>query len=162
MQLTSDSGNSIPNILQPKLNKPELQLGSNGAAVEELQKLLTNLNIYIGKIDGIFEENTQESVKQFQRRVFLPENGIVDDNTWQALYTGRPVNLPELKKGSRGELVKKVQRILKSTQDYIGYVDGEFGEITESAVQSWQVRNNLPDTGIIDEATWRTLSQIPQ
>ncbi|RDH51996.1 peptidoglycan-binding protein, partial [Mastigocladus laminosus WC112] len=33
---------------------------------------------------------------------------------------------------------------------------------TESAVQSWQVRNNLPDTGIIDEATWRTLSQIPQ
>ncbi|PMB35786.1 peptidoglycan-binding protein, partial [Fischerella thermalis CCMEE 5208] len=55
MQLTSDSGNSIPNILQPKLNKPELQLGSNGAAVEELQKLLTNLNIYTGKIDGIFE-----------------------------------------------------------------------------------------------------------
>ncbi|WP_235657136.1 peptidoglycan-binding domain-containing protein [Fischerella thermalis] len=79
-----------------------------------------------------------------------------------SIITGRPVNLPELKKGSRGELVKKVQRILKSTQDYIGYVDGEFGEITESAVQSWQVRNNLPDTGIIDEATWRTLSQIPQ
>lgn len=77
MQLTSDSGNSIPNILQPELNKPELQLGSNGAAVEELQKLLTNLNIYTGKIDGIFEENTQESVKQFQRRVFLPENGIL-------------------------------------------------------------------------------------
>ncbi|PMB48213.1 peptidoglycan-binding protein [Fischerella thermalis CCMEE 5205] len=162
MQLTSDSGNSIPKILQPKLNKPELKLGSDGAAVEELQQLLTNLSIYIGKIDGIFEENTQKSVKQFQRRVFLPENGIVDDNTWQALYTGGAVNLPELKKGSRGELVKKVQRILKSTQDYIGYVDGEFGAITESAVQSWQVRNNLPDTGIIDEATWRTLSQIPQ
>ncbi|WP_257999928.1 hypothetical protein [Fischerella thermalis] len=51
MQLTSDSGNSIPNILQPKLNKPELQLGSNGAAVEELQQLLTNLNIYIGEFD---------------------------------------------------------------------------------------------------------------
>ncbi|PLZ97910.1 peptidoglycan-binding protein [Fischerella thermalis CCMEE 5268] len=162
MQLTSDSGNSIPKILQPKLNKPELKLGSNGAAVEELQQLLTNLSIYIGKIDGVFEENTQESVKQFQRRVFLPENGIVDDNTWQALYTGGAVNLPELKKGSRGELVKKVQRILKSTHDYIGYVDGEFGAITESAVQGWQVRNNLPDTGIIDEATWRTLSQIPQ
>lgn len=56
----------------------------------------------------------------------------------------------------------RVQRVLKSTRDYVGYVDGEFGLVTESALQSWQMRNNLPDTGIIDEVTWLTLSQIPQ
>jgi peptidoglycan hydrolase-like protein with peptidoglycan-binding domain len=55
MQLTSDSGNIIPEIAQPKRNKPELQLGSNGEAVEELQQLLTNLGIYTEKIDGVFE-----------------------------------------------------------------------------------------------------------
>ncbi|RAM51231.1 MAG: peptidoglycan-binding protein [Hapalosiphonaceae cyanobacterium JJU2] len=162
MELTSDSSDRIPGTTQFELNKPELQLGSYGEAVVELQNLLTNLSLYTDKIDGIFAKMTQESVKKFQRQVFLQEDGIVTEKTWQALYKGGSVNLPELKQGCRGELVMKVQRILKSTQDYVGYVDGEFGPVTESALQSWQMRNNLPDTGIIDELTWRTLSQIPQ
>ncbi|TBR60862.1 peptidoglycan-binding protein [Westiellopsis prolifica IICB1] len=162
MELTSDSSDRIPGTTQFELNKPELQLGSYGEAVVELQNLLTNLSLYTDKIDGIFAKMTQESVKIFQRQVFLQEDGIVTEKTWQALYKGGPVNLPELKQGCRGELVMKVQRILKSTQDYVGYVDGEFGPVTESALQSWQMRNHLPDTGIIDELTWRTLSQIPQ
>ncbi len=162
MELISDSGDRIPGTTQSELNKSELKLGSYGEAVVELQNLLVNLGLYTDRIDGIFAKMTQESVKTFQRQVFLQEDGIVTEETWQALYKGGPVNLPQLKQGSRGELVMKVQRILKSTQDYVGYVDGEFGPVTESALQSWQMRNHLPDTGIIDELTWRTLSQIPQ
>ncbi|WP_026734174.1 peptidoglycan-binding domain-containing protein [Fischerella sp. PCC 9605] len=162
MQSASDHSNTVPEMVQTDLNKPELRLGSSGEAVEELQQLLTKRGVYTGKIDGIFEKLTQECVKRYQRRVFLPDDGIVGYKTWLSLYTGRPVDLPELKKGSSGELVMKVQRVLKSTQDYIGYVDGEFGPITEAAVQTWQVRNNLPDTGIIDEITWHALSKIRQ
>ncbi|BAZ65895.1 MAG: peptidoglycan-binding protein [Pelatocladus maniniholoensis HA4357-MV3] len=162
MEFISYTGDSIPITTQSELKKPELQLGSYGEAVVELQNLLIKSGLYTDKIDGIFAKMTQESVKAFQRQVFLQEDGIVTEETWQALYKGEPVNLPELKQGSQGELVMKVQRVLKSTQDYVGYVDGEFGPVTESALQSWQMRNNLPDTGIIDEVTWCTLSQIPQ
>ncbi len=162
MELISDSGDTIPVTTQSELNKSELQLGSYGEAVVELQNLLIKLGLYTDKPDGIFAKMTQESVKTFQRQVFQQEDGIVREETWQALYKCGPVNLPELKQGSQGELVMKVQRVLKSTQDYVGYVDGKFGPVTESALQSWQMRNDLPDTGIVDEVTWCTLSQIPQ
>ncbi len=158
MASTSNIGNTTPESLaQAQPSKPVLRLGCEGEAVEELQRLLAQQDIYDGDIDGIFEKVTQESVKEYQCRVFLLEDGIVGEKTWQALYAGVPANMPELKKGSRGELVKRLQRFLKSTQDYVGYVDGNFGSITQAAVQTWQMGHNLPDTGIVDEKTWDTL-----
>ncbi|MCJ8279162.1 MAG: peptidoglycan-binding protein [Rivularia sp. ALOHA_DT_140] len=68
--------------------------------------------------------------------------------------------MPELRKGSKGEMVMKAQRILKTTSDYIGYVDGDFGWIMEAAVQSFQRRSKVPVTGIIDKETWNALNQI--
>ncbi|MBF2006735.1 peptidoglycan-binding protein [Chlorogloeopsis fritschii PCC 9212] len=162
MQWTSDSSNTVPDIVQAQSNKPELRLGSNGEVVEELQKLLTRWGIYSGTIDGNFDKVTEASVKEYQRRVFLADDGVVAKQTWHALYMGMPVGLPELGKGCKGDLVMRLQRFLKSTQDYVGYVDGEFGELTESALQSWQRRHNLPNTGVVDESTWRALSRIPR
>lgn len=103
-----------------------------------------------------FENNSQQpkkdgKVKNFQKRVFSIEEEAVKDNARQ---------IPELKKGSKGEMVMKAQRILKTTSDYIGYVDGDFGWIMEGAVQSFQRRSKVPITGIIDNDTWNALNQI--
>lgn len=160
MTSTSHASDTMEETLQIQLSQPVLQLGSNGKAVEELQKLLSDWGISTGPIDREFGYQTEQSVKYFQRRVFLQEDGIVAELTWRALYTGAPVDMPELSKGCKGELVKKVQRILKSTCDYIGRIDGNFGSMTESALTSFQRRYEVPITGVVEENTWRALSKV--
>lgn len=56
-----------------------------------------------------------------------------------------------LKKGSRGEDVKKLQRLLHL------YEDGIFGPMTEEAVRAFQKKNNLKVDGIVGDTTWSLL-----
>lgn len=160
MTSTRDASDTREETVQIQLSQPVLQQRSNGKAVEELQNLLFAWGVYTGSVDGEFGYQTEQSVKKFQRRVFLEEDGIVAERTWRALYTGAPVDMPELSKGCNGELVKKVQRILKTTCDYIGRVDGNFGSMTESALTSFQRRYEVPITGVVEENTWRALSKV--
>lgn len=66
-----------------------------------------------------------------------------------------------LKKGSAGEEVKTVQRLL-SVMGYKGNgkslaIDGDFGSATESAVKAFQTKKGLTADGIIGAATWGAL-----
>ncbi|ARV57383.1 peptidoglycan-binding protein [Nostocales cyanobacterium HT-58-2] len=160
MSSTSDASNTIEETVQIQLSKPVLRPGSKGRAVEELQHLLSYWGVYTGPVNGEFANQTEQGVKEFQRRVFVQVDGVVAEQTWRALYTGGPVDMPELSKGCHGELVKTLQRILKSTQDYIGWIDGDFGPLTESALTSLQRRCELPVTGVVEERTWHALSKV--
>lgn len=51
------------------------------------------------------------------------------------------------KKGSKGEVVKQVQKVLHL------YPDGIFGKLTEQAVKNFQKNNNLTVDGIVGPAT---------
>lgn len=53
-----------------------------------------------------------------------------------------------LKKGSKGEDVKKLQAFLKIA------ADGDFGNGTDAAVKSWQAKNGLVADGIVGDKTW--------
>lgn len=53
-----------------------------------------------------------------------------------------------LKKGSKGDDVKKLQAFLR-----IG-ADGDFGSGTEAAVKAWQTKNGLSADGIVGDKTW--------
>jgi peptidoglycan hydrolase-like protein with peptidoglycan-binding domain len=143
------------------LNKPVLQEGSKGEPVKELEKLLQHYGLYSGAIDGIFGPVVTKGVKSFQHKVFLREDGIVGDKTWRALYSGAPVDMPTLKKGSKGELVKTVQKILLSTKDYKGAIDGDFGPATETAVKAFQTRLKFLSDGVVGDKTWFELSKVP-
>jgi peptidoglycan hydrolase-like protein with peptidoglycan-binding domain len=112
-----------------------------------------------------FDKNSQQTdkngkVKTFQQRVFSVEKDAASNNLPSQVNQNQPIALPELKKGSKGEMVMKAQRILKTTSDYIGYVDGDFGWVMESAVQSFQRRSKVAITGIINDDTWNALNQI--
>jgi hypothetical protein len=65
-------------------DRPTLELGSNGAAVVELQQLLTANGIYV-RADGDFGPATERAVKRFQGEHGLRQDGIVGPVTWRAL-----------------------------------------------------------------------------
>jgi peptidoglycan hydrolase-like protein with peptidoglycan-binding domain len=141
--------------------KPTLKRGSTGQAVKELQQLLFHWGYYFGAIDGIFGIYVENAVKGYQHRVFLTEDGIVGSMTWQALYSGAPVNMPILMIGSSGNAVKIVQNVLKLNGYYFGFVDGYFGTMTKVAVIQFQTNKGLSTDGIVGPKTWHALSKLP-
>jgi len=163
MDLVADT-NSQSNIAFAEasgLNKPTLRRGSTGPTVKELQQLLSHWKYYFGLIDGIFGVVVEKAVKGYQHRVFLVEDGVVGDRTWQALYSGAPVNMPILMNGSSGNAVKIVQNVLKLNGYYMGFVDGFFGPMTKVAVIQFQTAKGLPADGIVGPRTWHALSKLP-
>ena len=67
---------------------------------------------------------------------------------------GNPVTnltVPVLRRGSRGEAVKSMQKLLGLD------ADGSFGPATQSAVKTFQCEKKLPAHGIADEPTWKAL-----
>ncbi len=56
-----------------------------GVIVEYLQSILKTLGFHKGKIDGIFGNQTKNSVIIFQRNFGIPQDGIVGNQTWNKL-----------------------------------------------------------------------------
>ncbi|MBD2460608.1 peptidoglycan-binding protein [Oscillatoria sp. FACHB-1407] len=153
--------------------KPVLHLGSHGAAVIELQKLLLRWQLFSDypestcQVDratvltGHFDETVRMAVESFQAAMFLVPNGIVDPLTWQVLYAGMPIHMPVLRLGSSGAAVKVLQRSLLDTGDalYSTSVDGVFSSATEWAVRHFQRRASLPVDGVFGLTNWCTLSR---
>lgn len=69
------------------------------------------------------------------------------------------VELKVLRKGSKGEQVKALQRMLYAMGYDLGAsrVDGSFGSKTDAAVRAYQKRYGLSVDGIVGPATWSKL-----
>lgn len=82
-------------------------------------------------------------------------------NTTAASKGGNTVNveLKILKKGSKNNQVKTLQRILYAMGYALGSapVDGVFGSKTEEAVRNFQAKHKLEVDGIVGEQTWAKL-----
>jgi hypothetical protein len=64
---------------------PALRIGSRGDDVRRLQELLKGQGYYSGPVNGAFGIGTHAAVVRFQETHSLPENGVVDTATWEAL-----------------------------------------------------------------------------
>lgn len=80
---------------------------------------------------------------------------------------GVPISYPgePLLVGSRGEDVRVIQSQLNTISNTYQAIpklriDGIFGEATREAVKTFQSIFNLPETGVVDLATWYQISQI--
>jgi peptidoglycan hydrolase-like protein with peptidoglycan-binding domain len=163
--------NNIQTSAAKKANQPALKKGSRGDAVKDLQKLLydsgafaltCNYGVPEVFIDGVFGDDTEAAVKAFQHQAFLKIDGLVGDLTWQVLYGVSQGNLPILRKGTKGELVSRVQQRLIISGDYKGNIDGDFGAATETAIKTLQKRTKLSADGEIGDRTWAELTKIQE
>lgn len=159
-------GSSGPNVvvLQVALNR----IAQNYPAIPK-----------IANVDGIFGSRTEASVRAFQQIFNLTPDGIVGPATWYSivrLYTA-VTDLSELRSqgqqfyavnwsspnglqvGDSGDKVRLLQYWLSVLSQYISgipslAVDGIFGNNTRDAVFAAQRRFGLPETGVVDPATW--------
>ncbi len=168
-----------------------LRLGSSGRNVRTIQTQLNRISKdypSIPKIstpDGVFDANTEDAVREFQRIFNLTVDGIIGKATWYKIkYIFVAVaNLAELesegirladipkqfvtdiRRGDSGGPVRVLQYYLALIAAYNNAVpapaiDGVFGQNTFDAVIAFQREYGLTQSGVVDEATWNKLSQV--
>jgi uncharacterized protein (TIGR02594 family) len=76
---------AVPEI--PVEDRPMLERGDEGPNVVDLQRMLPRFS---GEIDGDFGPETEENVISYQKSRGLEVDGIVGEETWQALYDKKP------------------------------------------------------------------------
>lgn len=65
-----------------------------------------------------------------------------------------------VRRGDRGEPVEALQRALRSSHDYHGAIDGDFGPLTERALRVFQTRHRLGVDGVAGPAVWATVDDL--
>lgn len=135
--------------------------------------------------DGFFDSSTTDAVRKFQEVFGLDVDGLVGRATWnqiqfiynavKKLYTVSSEGLritdlstrytDTLTEGSSGEGVLTVQYYLSYISLFVPSVieaafDGSYGPATANAVRSFQRTYGLPETGVVDRATWDRMEQV--
>lgn len=164
-----------------------LSLGSTGIGVSNLQYFISYLSDYYSTIppvaiDGIFGNNTRESVIAAQKAFGLPVDGIVGEDTWYAIYNAYrgivaqiPLNYTEgnvlpfpgtpLRIGSDNDAVLVLQQYLNTISQVFPEVNsveltGYFGTQTDSAVKAVQGLFGLEQDGIVGAITWSAIASL--
>ncbi|QSX04759.1 peptidoglycan-binding protein [Sedimentibacter sp. zth1] len=183
-ELTTE-GISIVDLYRPFATK--IELGSYGIEVIALQYYLDFISFYNDnidpvKIDGIFGEETEKSLKQFQKEYGLEVNGIVDiknqrklEQVYDEIYNSiPPETLSEyvdiypgyvLYLGLSNEKVSLIQKYLKQISENTDYVSpvkvtGVYDTQTDKAVRQIQDRFGIPITGTVGPVTWYRIIQL--
>ena len=135
--------------------------------VYQLELRLSELGYLSGDSDGVFDADTRSALESFQQANGLEVTGEADDTVLERLnradvvsrqdyltrFSGAYAQMEALRKGSVSNDVLVMQRKLRELGFFSGEPDGEFSEATQRAVESFQMVNGLPITGVADGAT---------
>lgn len=162
-----------------------LEEGDTGIGVRELQYLLGFIGAFSPAVrpvdvDGIFGRITRAAVEDFQTDAGLPSTGVVDADTWNALYstyTDLLASLPPdyynsstvpypgyvLEVGSTGDAVTTLQTYLNRISDVYPSipklaVDGMYGRNTRDAVIAYQRQFGLEPRGVVGSYVWNSIA----
>ena len=156
----------------------KLSQGSKGSQVTLLQTHLKSLGYYVTYnghrlvVDGSYGTYTAWAVKQFQKANGLTQDGYFGPQTCKVLNNkinkttvvtnATTFDCPNinLKMGSSGELVKKLQTLLKQLGYYSKEVDGSFGTYTDSAVKAFQRATQHSDDGVFGPKTCKSMNEL--
>ncbi|MDL2205902.1 peptidoglycan-binding protein [Eubacteriales bacterium OttesenSCG-928-N13] len=130
----------------------QLKHGSTGERVKKLQRRLKELGYFTGEIGGNYLDLTESAVKKFQKKTGATQNGIASVSLQKKIFAKNAPHYNdgyvELKYGSTGERVKKLQRRLKTLGYFKGDIGGNYLDLTESAVKKFQKKIGVKQTGV--------------
>lgn len=163
----------------------DLSIGMQSIEVSMLQYYLAVIGAYYEavipvEITGYFGEQTERSLKSFQRVFGLPQTGVADRATRNDLYRayqGIVESVPPqytyvalypgtvLREGANGESVKIIQQYLtyisRSYPDIPAVSDtGYFGPLTKQSVTAFQRQFGIDPTGIVGAVTWDRIAGV--
>lgn len=146
-----------------------LARGAKGDDVRTLQTKLREYGFWNGESDGVLGAKSEAAIKEAQAYFYsiglissnadgYEPDGVIDSNLRILLLGGAFSGFGKpLRYGDQGTDVKRLQYRLNA----LGYLDGGINEIygdnTISAISYFQKMNGLPETGLADEITQRTL-----
>ena len=165
-----------------------LRLGTSLNEVRTLQLRLNRISANYPAIpkvtvNGIFDQDTENAVRAFQRIFQLTEDGIVGKETWYRIqYVFASVKrlaelnseglsledvslqyTEQLSEGMTGTPVRVLQYLLAVVGayypevPYLSNIDGVFGPQTRDAVIAFQRLRGLTPDGIVGRDTWNAL-----
>lgn len=137
-----------------------LQNGSEGEAVVVLQERLIQFGFLEGEADGEYGQQTVQAVKAFQEHLLLQgkegvkANGTASSLTQEYLFSGSySTYIATLESGDIHSDVERIERRLKE----LGYMDAEADDTLDdyaaNAIRAFQQAEELPYTGLADQAT---------
>ncbi|MBO5734270.1 MAG: peptidoglycan-binding protein [Clostridia bacterium] len=165
-----------------------LTMGARGNAVMTLQNHINDVvpvfaNIPTVNPTGNYGPNTKAAVTELQNRLNLPQNGTVDENTWNGIERMRTQVIRgseaqfgqypgfDLREGMQDEIrgiaitteeltgrpvysIQYMLRMINREKDLPGIPDGIFGPQTTERVRVFQTEQGLQPTGIVDIVTF--------
>ena len=151
LQLLSDAG-----CLTDEQQAQAVELVT--AYTTTLQTELQKVGYYDGEVDGIYGPLTVDAVKQLQTDNDLPETGVVDQATGQALDE----QLAELGQQAAAAALTQtaaVQTVLTLTGFWTGPIDGQWTDELTAALMAFQTALGVEPTGAVDAATLAAFEQ---
>lgn len=132
--------------------------------MRKLQNRLSKLGYPVGKVDGVWGDDTQFAVNLFQSAIGYTEHRYASAAMQEKLYSKKaPVYDPymPLKEGKKGTPVKLMQQRLFdlgyfTTNDVEKEVDGVYGKRTTEAIKLFQTVCGYEEkkiTGVADADT---------
>lgn len=180
-------------VPQPRVEEPQTTIHierPQAAVVPETdpdvaraQKILTLLNLYQGRVDGISGPNTRKAIADYQKLMGIEVNGEIDNDLLALLVaeeraaatppaaaapsgpeTGSIVPAPAPREASaakqaasppeRDPRIVKIQAGLRAFGNPDLEMDGVVGARTKAAIKEFQALFGLPETGQPDEAVY--------
>jgi Putative peptidoglycan binding domain/Penicillin-insensitive murein endopeptidase len=138
-----------PAASHPSATWPILARKDHGADVKALELLLRSRGEHLAA-DGVFEGETDQAVRRFQKRKGLAVDGVVGPKTWKAVVR-------ILKRGRKGPAVRAFQSQLIAKRRADIAVNGNFGARTWQEAKRFQKHMGLAVDGIVGPKTWRNL-----
>lgn len=139
----------------------EIKIRYGSAVFQNKDGKRTHIGWYIG--GGMVEEEkgTQSGCVLSPLATWDEFGELKDaDYTGEIYETFNILPLDTLQKGSKGELVKYLQRSLAEAGYDVGKIDGIFGSETLSAVRAFQSDHNLTPDGKVGKLTWAAIKAL--
>ncbi|MBQ4090686.1 MAG: peptidoglycan-binding protein [Clostridia bacterium] len=164
-----------------------LREGDRNLGVTSLQYYLDYLSAFYSdipptSIDGVFGSDTTNAVRAAQRTFGLEPDGVVGEETWNAIYDaylgivstiplqyieGNTVPFPGvfLRVGAESDSVRLLQEYLNYISMFYPEIPsvsptGYFGSSTNAAVIAFQNLYGLPASGIVGPVVWNQITGL--